>query len=108
MQEGSIILTNLPQSDGGYKLRPVLVLRELPTYNDFLVCGISTQLHQEIVDFDVVLEANRTNGLMAKSLVRLSFLAALSADENKRTIGRVDATTHDLLLERLSNHLVNR
>ncbi len=78
MQEGSIVLTNLPQADGGYKLRPVLVLREMPTYDDFLVCGISTQLHQEIVDFDIILEAKRSNGLRANSLVRLSFLAVLS------------------------------
>jgi hypothetical protein len=45
MQEGSIILTNLPQADGTFKLRPVLVLRQLPN-TDFLVCGISTQLNQ--------------------------------------------------------------
>jgi hypothetical protein len=29
MKERAIILTNLPQADGSYKLRPVLVLRQL-------------------------------------------------------------------------------
>ncbi len=106
MKEGSIILTSLPQSDGSYKLRPVLVLRELPTYNDLLVCGISTQLHQEIVDFDVVLNASQSNGLKANSLVRLSFLAVLSHKDIKNTIGKIDASAHKLLLQRLSDYLI--
>ncbi len=42
MIEGEIILAQLPQADGGTKLRPVLLLKELPGYKDFLVCGIST------------------------------------------------------------------
>ena len=106
MEEGSIILTNLPQSDGSYKLRPVLILRALLTYNDFLVCGISTQLHQEIINFDILVKANIDNGLKANSLVRLSFLAVLSAKEVKKAIGKIDATAHKLLLERLSDYLL--
>ena len=106
MQEGTIILTNLPQSNGGFKLRPVLVLRQLPTFDDFLVCGISTQLHQNIIDFDVLLNAHSSNGLKANSLVRLSFLAVLSAKSAKTTIGTIDSTTHLLLFERLSTYLV--
>ena len=46
MREGGIILANLQLADGSVKLRPVLLLKQLPVYNDFLVCGISTQLHQ--------------------------------------------------------------
>jgi mRNA interferase MazF len=107
MQEGAIILTNLPQSDGSYKLRPVLVLRQMPTFNDFLVCGISTQLHQNIIDFDVLLNAHSSNGLKANSLVRLSFLAVLSPSAARATIGNIDASTHQLLLQRLSTYLVS-
>lgn len=81
------------------------MLRELPIYNDFLVCGISTQLHQEIVDFDTVLNANQMNGLKANSLVRLSFLAVLSPKEAKKVIGKIDTIMHKLLLQRLSNYL---
>jgi mRNA interferase MazF len=106
MREGDIILTNLQQADGQYKLRPVLVLRQLPTYDDFLVCGISTQLHQEIIDFDVVLEAHPDNGLRANSLVRLSFLAILSVSDRRATIGHIPSNIHQLLLSRLSDYLV--
>jgi mRNA interferase MazF len=106
MKEGSIVLTNLPQADGSYKLRPVLVLRKLPTYDDFIVCGISTQLRQQIIDFDILITANPTNGLKANSLVRLSFLAALSVKDMRSNIGVVEAATHQLLLKRLSEYLV--
>jgi mRNA interferase MazF len=106
MQEGAIILTNLPQADGSYKLRPVLILRQLPTYDDFLVCGISTQLHQYIVNFDEILVANHSNGLKANSLIRLSFLAVLSAKDIKKIIGTIEPDTHRLLLKRLSDYMV--
>lgn len=43
MKEGQIVLASLPQSNGNYKLRPVLLLKRLPGYGDFLVCGVFTQ-----------------------------------------------------------------
>lgn len=46
MKEGDVILTPVPQADGKIKNRPAVILRELPPYKDFLVCGISTQLNQ--------------------------------------------------------------
>jgi hypothetical protein len=42
MTEGDIALASLPQADGHIKNRPVLLLRRLPPFDDFLVCGIST------------------------------------------------------------------
>lgn len=42
MKEGEVVLTPIPKSDGRTKNRPVIVLRELPHYGDFLVCGVST------------------------------------------------------------------
>src|SRR3569833_2388701 len=52
INEGEIVLVELPQSVGAIKLRPALVLKRLPTYDDFLVCGISTQHHRYIENFD--------------------------------------------------------
>ena len=47
--EGQIFLFKFPQTDQQEgKLRPALVLRELPgKYNDWLICMISSQLHQK-------------------------------------------------------------
>ena len=45
MKEGDIVLTPVPQADGSIKNRPAILVREFPPYKDFLVCGVSTQLH---------------------------------------------------------------
>ena len=41
MKETDIALARLPQADGILKPRPVVILREMPKYRDFLVCGIA-------------------------------------------------------------------
>ncbi len=69
------MLIHLPQADGNTKLRPVLLLKQLPGYNDFLVCGISTQLHHLIQNFDELIDekSNRSaeTGLRQSSIIRL-------------------------------------
>jgi mRNA interferase MazF len=75
MKEGNIVLVDLPQSGGGSKLRPALILRQLPKYNDFLVCGISTQINQYIKDLDEILNEDDIDfdqtGLNKTSLIRI-------------------------------------
>ena len=110
MREGEIILANLPQSDGNFKLRPVLLLKQLPGYNDFLVCGISTQLQQLIKDFDELIDEKNNNfyqtGLRQSSIIRLGFLAVISNNKIAGSIGRIDLTLHNNLLERLAKYLL--
>ena len=55
MKEGDIVLTPLPQANGQSKNRPALFLRAMPPFDDALVCGISTQLHQQVAGFDEVI-----------------------------------------------------
>jgi len=55
MKEWAIALAHVQQADGRFKLRPVLVLRLMPPHGDWLVCGISSQLQQEVVGFDHIL-----------------------------------------------------
>jgi mRNA interferase MazF len=61
-----------------------LILKHLPKYHDFLVCGISTQIGQFIKDFDEILNEQDEyfikTGLHKTSLIRLFFLAVVSAD----------------------------
>ncbi len=45
MREGAIVLLPLAQADGTVKPRPAVALSQLPGFGDWLVCGISTQLH---------------------------------------------------------------
>jgi len=96
MREGEIALASLPQVDGSYKLRPVLLLRQLPGYNDFLVYGISTQVHQLIKDFDELLDVNdgqfSNTGLRQSSIIRLGFLAVIPSNKILGSIGKIDCT----------------
>lgn len=99
MKEGDVVLAALPQSDGKTKLRPVLLLRQLPPpYNDFLVCGISSQLHQKINDFDDLISENdddfKKSGIIKESIIRLSFLAVTSVNIIAGTIGKISEQRH--------------
>lgn len=61
MKEGDVVLVPLPQADGRIKSRPAIVLRTMPPFADLLVCGISTQLHQEVAGFDDLLDPSHVD-----------------------------------------------
>jgi mRNA interferase MazF len=109
MKEGDVILTPLPQANGAPKNRPALLLRELPPFGDYLACGISTQLHQAVPEFDEVIskaDADFTrSGLLASSVIRLGFLAVLPNQRIVGVIGQVAPDRHQRLLRTLSRHL---
>ena len=48
MQEGDVILAPILQVGGRAKNRPAVIFREMPLYQDLLVCGITTQLHHYV------------------------------------------------------------
>src|SRR5688572_24119595 len=110
MKEADIILTPVPQADGQVKNRPALFLREMPPFNDALICGISTQLQQKVVGFDEIIEQQdkdfSSSGLVADSLIRLGFLAVIPRNKIIGSIGSIAATRHKRLLENLSDHLI--
>lgn len=112
MQESDVVLAPIPQADGRIKNRPALILREMPPHGDFLVCGISTQLHHALPGFDEIISPNdsdfASSGLVAASLVRLSFLAVLPRKNIAGVIGSIAKDRHRSLLEALSNHLIRR
>jgi mRNA interferase MazF len=107
MKEGDIVLALLPQADGRCKNRPTVVLRRMPGFGDLLVCGISTQLRQQVADFDEIIEPShpdfKTSGLKESSLIRLSFLAVLPVSSFLGTIGSISSERHQRLLSRLSD-----
>jgi len=110
MKEGSIILTPVPQADGKLKLRPALVLRIMPAYNDLLVCGISTQIHHFILGFDEIVKTTdndfKKSCLIQASLIRLSFLAIIQEKNITGSIGNISNERHKRLLKNLSTFLM--
>ena len=109
MKEGDVVLTPLPQADGKIKNRPAIFLREMPPFQDILVCGVSTQVHQLAPDFDEIITRQdsdfSTSGLIAESLVRLGFLAVLPRKNIVGSIGAIAPERHARLLRKLSRHL---
>ena len=110
MNQGNVILTPVRQDHGHVKNRPAIFLREMPPYRDVLVCGISTQLHQEVKGFDeVVHQADfdfKSTGLRSASLIRLGFLAVLPRSAVIGSIGAISPERHKRLLQRLSDYLI--
>jgi mRNA interferase MazF len=110
VKEGDIILTPLPQANGVTKNRPALLLRELPPFGDYLACGISTQLHQAVPEFDEIMSKDDADftgsGLLSRSVIRLGFLAVLPSERIVGAIGQVAPDRHARLLRTLSKHLV--
>ena len=109
MNEGDVVLTPLPQADGQVKNRPAVVLRQMPPFGDMLVCGVSTQLHLLVNNFDDVIQTGdldfAASGLKVPSLIRLGYLAVLPAHNFIGRIGSVSPDRHRRLLERLCQHL---
>jgi mRNA interferase MazF len=109
MKEGDVVLTPIPQADGSIKNRPAIFLREFPPYKDLLVCGVSTQLHQEVKGFDEVISSSDSDfavsGLRSESLIRLGFLAILPRTKIAGSIGSISAERHQRLLKTLADYL---
>ena len=111
MKAGDIAIFSIQQANGQFKNRPVLLLKQMPRFNDWLVCGISSQLHQEHKGFDhVILDDDPIypqTGLKSSSVFRLGFLDVIPKNSLPGSIGNVDLATVKLLLKRLATHLSN-
>ncbi|MBM2813962.1 MAG: PemK-like protein [Ignavibacteria bacterium] len=110
MKEGEIVLASLLSSDGKFKKRPTLILKVLPKYGDLLLCGVSTQIHQLIPEFDLMLSTNSKDfpisGLLKESIIRLSYLTVLPQEFIEGKIGYITNESHKLLINRLCNYLI--
>jgi mRNA interferase MazF len=109
MKEGDVLLAPLRQADGKMKARPVVCLRRMPPFQDFLVCGISTQLQQAVAGFDEIITPTdadfSTSGLKAPSVIRLGFLAVLPRTDFIGRIGHISSARHRHLLTSLADYL---
>ncbi len=111
MKKGNVALAPIPQADGNIKTRPIILLRLMPPYQDWLVCGVSTQLHQLVQEFDELINTEdidfASSGLKAPSLIRLGFLSLLPRRSIIGSIGSISPDRHQRLLQNLCNHLLD-
>ncbi|HEX8398015.1 MAG TPA: type II toxin-antitoxin system PemK/MazF family toxin [Pyrinomonadaceae bacterium] len=110
MNEGDVVIALFPQADGSIKNRPALILREMPPFGDFLICGISTQLRQKVEDFDEIISAADSDfvnsGLISESLIRLGFLVTVPSKRIGGVIGSISNERRKRLLQNLSDYLI--
>ena len=111
MNEGDILITRIPQDISG-KLRPVVFLRRMPSYNDILVCAISTQQHQLVEGFDLLLSETsatfKSTGLLKTSVIRLSALAVLPSENIPGSIGKINNADLQVLKINLATYLLKK
>lgn len=109
MKEGNIVKAALNQSDGKLKFRPVLLLKRMPPFGDWLVCGITSKLQNKVDQFDVLLNEDdkyfKETGLVMTSLIRLGFLAVIGEKVIEGTIGYISSEIYTRLIKNLINHL---
>lgn len=92
---GQVVVIKFPQTDyQGNKLRPALLIAPLPgKYGDWLVCMISSQIHQAINNFDEVVYEDSIDfvrsGLKKASAIRISRLSIVSEDILFGTTGEI-------------------
>jgi len=108
IHEGQVVLFRFPQTDqASGKLRPALVLRELPgPHGDWLICMISSQLSQQTPFLDEILNQSDSDfaqsGLKTSSLIRAGRLAVVEGRILLGVIGKIDPQR----LARIRNRLV--
>jgi mRNA interferase MazF len=106
MKEGDVAIASLPQWDGENKPRPVVLLRRMPGHGDWLVCGISTRLAQEVRGFDELMRPGdpdfADSGLHSGSLIRLAHLIVLPARSIGGGVGRIQPERLNRIRHRLA------
>jgi len=96
ISEGQIVLFRFSQTDQATgKVRPALVIRRLPgPHNDWLICMISSNLDQNVPDFDEVIIPNdvdfKYSGLKVESLIRIGRLAVVDGGILIGKLGQID------------------
>jgi mRNA interferase MazF len=110
MEAGDVVLAGLPQADGQRKVRPVLLLCQLPPFGDWLSCGISLQIRHRADRFDEVVAQDDSDfaqsGVRSASLIRLGFVGTLAESDIGGTLGRIAPERLQRLRHNLAQHLL--
>ena len=106
---GQVVLFKFPNTDLNVsKLRPALLLAKLPgDYDDWLICMISSQIHQCIEGFDEIIKPGSPDfirsGLKTASVIRIARIAVVANDILLGSIGEISPE----LLKRIRSKLAD-
>lgn len=109
MKAGAVALAQIQQADGRMKPRPVVMLQEMPPYEDLLVCAVSSQLRHECPGFDEIISTGdddfKTSGLKVSSLIRLGLIATIPRTAILGELGAISKVRLEGLRLRLAAHI---
>ena len=114
IRERQVVLFRFPQTNQtAGKLRPALVIRKGPgPHDDWLICMISSQLSQEVPDFDEIVSEKdddfESSGLKLTSLIRIGRLAVADQNILLGAIGEIGSVRLERIKKNLSVWLIGR
>jgi len=114
IRERQVVLFRFPQTNQATgKLRPALVIRKVPgPHGDWLICMISSQLSQEVPDFDELISEKDddfiSSGLKQASLIRIARLAVVETNILLGAIGEISTDRSRRIKDKLSDWLIGR
>jgi mRNA interferase MazF len=109
---GQIVLTPFPYTNlSETKPRPVLMLRQASRFDDWLVCMVSSQVHQAEANLDEIMSPTDadfiSSGLKAPSVFRLSRLAVLDGSLMLGSIGVISDERLENVRKRLATWITS-
>jgi mRNA interferase MazF len=114
IRERQVVLFRFPQTNQATgKLRPALVIRKVPgPHDDWLICMITSQLSQEVADFDEIISEKNddfiSSGLKQTSLIRIARIAVVHQNILLGAIGEIGDSRLERIKKKLSDWLMGR
>lgn len=105
MEAGDVIRWGFIQADGKSKLRPAVLLKQVPPFNDWIICAISPQLHRFQPGLDILLHAKHPDlalaGLPFPSIIRTGYVTTIPRQQIEGVLGHISTGTLNVLKDQL-------
>ncbi len=109
LKPGDVVFTNFPQADMEIKVRPAIVLKIIPPFNDLLVCAITSRFRNHHPLLDDIIASNdddfASSGLQKDSMIRLGSLITYERGRVQGPMGHISEGRLAQLQHRLASFL---
>ena len=112
MNEGQVVKAYIMQADGKYKNRPVVLIKKLPYFDDWLVCGISSKIHTAHQGLDIVITQAHSDFMETELdynfVIRTGWLYVFPESKIKEILGKISLETLKILYANLANFILKK
>lgn len=112
MTEGDVIKAYTMQADGRYKIRPVILIKKLPYFDDWLVCGISSKKHTVHPELDIIIDKTHPEfkeiGLQNELVIRTGWLYVFPQFKMEGAMGKISLATLKVIQENIANFILRK